>query len=483
MSSIAASFQRLTSLGFWGGTCALFSLLVASGNLFLGSALLVALLLFLVILAGPQIVAMLWLMGSPTVFGFANQVLSVLPFITVERVMFVVLSGIVALKAILNRGDRVARIRLETLILVFLLYALVSLGIATDSTLVRQDLWFYLQYAMPMLMFLIGRRIEWSEQGVKMLLGGLTVTGVVLAVSGILQELFNITVLIPEGHNVTVGHVDRAHGAFSNAHTYIASLTVLFCITVLQFGVYRDGLVRFCLLLAMMVMGVGILLGQTRAPWGGAALALFIIMVRDRSVRPLLVTGGVAVLIGGCVAAFVMVNQLGFLWDRVTDLDTMVGRLATWATAVNMIVHNPVFGLGFGAHTFVLHKPEYFAGIGGITPQEAVYLSVPHNEYIHVAVLLGITGLVLFVWILAAMVRLMLRAHVETGSRFIRGKLGLYVAAVIIGLLFNSMFSDTYLQDYFWLLTYFLAGVTAGLPGGLWCIEGAELRGRVESAA
>lgn len=471
MNAAAGSFQRLTSLGLWGGTCALFSLLIASGNLFLGAALLVALLLFLVILGGPQLIAIIWLMGSPTVFGFANQVLSALPFITVERVMFVLLSGIVALKVIVNHGDRAPRERLEKIILVFLAYALVSLMVTTDAVLVRQDLWFYLQYAMPMLMFFIGRRIDWSEQGIRMLLGGLTVTGVALALIGVLQGVFNITAFIPQEHNVTAGHVDRAYGTFSNAHTYAATLSALLCIAVLQFGVYRDGLVRFGLLLAMAVMGLGILLGQTRAPWGGAALALFVIMLGDRSVRPLLVIGAIVAFIGACIAAFLMVDQLSALWERVTDLDTMIGRLATWATAANMIAHNPVFGLGFGAYTYALNKPEYITGVGGITPQEAVYLSVPHNEYIHVTVLLGLPGIVLFLWILVAMIRLMLRVRAETGQDFIRGRLGLYVAAIILGFLFDSMFSDTYLQDYFWVLACFLAGVTAGSHRVLWRLE------------
>ncbi len=45
---------------------------------------------------------------------------------------------------------------------------------------------------------------------------------------------------------------------------------------------------------------------------------------------------------------------------------------------------------------------------------------------------------------------------------------------MIIGLLFNSMFSDTYVQDYFWMLTYFLAGLVAGMPRDFWRLEFAH---------
>jgi hypothetical protein len=154
----------------------------------------------------------------------------------------------------------------------------------------RQDLWFFLQYAMPMLMFSISRRIEWSDRGTKVLLAFLTTTGVVLAVIGVLQSLLGITIFTMDYQNVTPGHIGRAYGTFTSAHTYIATLFIFLTMTIFQYGMYRDALVRFVLLSSMFVMLVGIVLGETRAPWGGAALALFIIMLRDRDIEPLLVT-------------------------------------------------------------------------------------------------------------------------------------------------------------------------------------------------
>jgi hypothetical protein len=71
---------------------------------------------------------MLWLMGSPTIFNVANQVLKALPFITMERVMFVVLTGMLAIKAIFDKTARYPLVDLEILILVFLFYMLASLG-------------------------------------------------------------------------------------------------------------------------------------------------------------------------------------------------------------------------------------------------------------------------------------------------------------------------------------------------------------------
>jgi O-antigen ligase len=99
-----------------------------------------------------------------------------------------------------------------------------------------------------------------------------------------------------------------------------------------------------------------------------------------------------------------------------------------------------------------------------LTAQYAVYLSVPHNEYLHVAVLLGIPGLLLFLAIFYQLIKLLFGIHMDAESSVLRSRLGLYIGAIVIGLLFNSLFSDTFVQDYFWMLTFFLAGLVAGLP-------------------
>lgn len=478
MTTATQILRRTTSVGLWGGICGLFGLLVGMGNLALGAMILVGLLLFLAILTGPQLIVALWLVGAPTVFNFANQILKALPFITMERVMFGILVGLVVLKTIFSKQNRYPRLGLETLIYIFLAYMLASLAFSATSTTVKQDLWFFLQYAMPMLMFPISRRIEWSERGAKILLACLTVTGVILAIIGILQSLFGLTIFTMEYQDVTSGHVGRAYGTFTNAHTYIATLFIFLSVTIFQFGMYRDGLLRSLLLCTMFGMLLGIVLGETRAPWLGTALALFIIMLRDRSVRPLLVVGGVVAFIAGLVVMALMIDKLGAFIERVTTLSTMADRLATWATAVNMIVHNPLVGIGFGADAFDLHKPEYITGIGPLSAQFAVYLVIPHNEYLHVTVLLGLPGLALFIGILASVVRLMFRIHADPDSSVMRRRLAVYVGATIIGLLFNSLFSDTYVQDYFWMLAWFLAGFVAGLPQRFGQPEPVETRGR-----
>ena len=455
--------RRVASLGMWGGVCSLFSFFVASGNVVLGAAILCLFLLYLIVLAGPSLIMSLWLIGSPTVFNLGNQFLKVLPFITLERLLFVMLTGVILVRAAFIKTKFVRLSRLEVLILVFLGYILVNMAMATTADTWRRDLWFFMQYAMPMLVFLLSRRIAWSEPGARTLLAALTLTGLAIAVMGMLQGFFNVDFFTQDYQTVTHGHIGRAHGAFTSAETYIATLLIFLILTLYQFNLYRDALVRCGLIFVMLAMVVGIVLGGTRAPWMGAALALLIIFARDRSVRPLLVTGGAIVAITGAVVFVVFFNQLGAFFDRVSDTYTIDNRLTLWATALNMIAHNPMFGIGFGADAFAIHKSEYLTGIGDLSAQYAVYLSVPHDQYLHVAALLGLVGLVPFLLILFGTARLLFRIHRDPDSSPMHARLALYVGAIWVALMFNSLFSDTYVQDYFWMAANFLAGYVAGM--------------------
>ena len=457
--------RRVTSLGLWGSVCFFFSLFIASGSLVLGAFILAGILLLVAILMGPQFIAAFWLLGSPTIFGFPNEILRLLPFVTMERILLALLAGMVFLKMAFVKTHQPRLIFLEALILIFLSYALVSLALHTTPERLSHDGWFLLQYALPMTAFIVSRRIQWSENGLRLLLAGITAVGVFLAIVGVLQLLFGVTIFTTDYQTITLGHKERAYGTFSNAHTYVATLFIFLILTLIQVNIYRDYLIRFVLLSAMLMIVIGIILGQSRAPWGGGVIALFIIYLRDREVRSLLVAGGIVALLGGIVVLLIKIDDLGSFINRVSDLGTMAGRLATWSTALNMIAHNPVFGVGFGADSFLLHKAEYITSIGSLPAEYALHLSVPHNEYLHIAVQLGLLGLAIFLAIMYNLVKLLITTYRDEEYPQLYRKLSLYIGAIVIGLLFNSLFSDTYLQDYFWTVTYFLAGLVTGAHG------------------
>lgn len=457
----AGIIQRLTSVALWGSLCALFSLFVSSGAVVLGALILVMMTGVIAVMLGPQFIAASWLIGSPTIFGFPNEILRALPFVTMERLLVFVLVVMVFLQFAFSKR-KTRWLPLEVTMLVFLIYALVSLALHTSELRYRNDGWLWIQYLLPMAAFIVGRRLSWSDKGLRILLAALTVTGVFVAITGILQSRFGINLFTMNYQTITAGHTSRAYGTFTNSHTFVASLFMYLTISLLQFTIHKDSFVRFALVMAMAIIAVGIILGASRGPWIGAALAFLIIYTKHRQARQLLVIGGVIGIIAGTIIFATMIEHLDGFINRVMNIGTLQGRAAVWATAVNMIVHNPLFGVGFGSTAFAIHKPEYIIGIGSLSAQYAVYLGIPHNEYLHVAVMLGIIGLVLFLMILVRTVKLMFRIFRDQNQNTLRRHFALYIGAIIIALMFNSFFSDTFVQDYFWVLAFFLAGIAAG---------------------
>ena len=475
---IAGFIQRITSLAIWGTVCALFSLFISSGAVVLSAVILVLLLAVIAVMLGPQFVAASWIIGSPTIFGFPNEILRPLPFVTMERLMLILLMVMVFLRIAFSK-EKTRWLPLEITIVIFLVYAMLSLSLHTDMLRLSQDGWLWIQYMLPMSSFIVSRRIAWSEQGLKTLLAILSFTGVFIAITGILQSQFGINIFTMNYQTITAGHTARAYGTFSSAHTYVATLFIFLTITLLQYNLSKDAFIRFVLLIAMAVIAVGIVLGGTRGPWIGAAIAFAIVFVKHPQSRPFMIFGGTIAFFLGLAFFVVMIEHLDSFINRVTNIGTLEGRAAVWATAVNMISDNPVFGVGFGSTAFSLNKAEYITGIGSLTAQYAVYLGVPHNEYLHVAVLLGVPGLILFLIIHFRLVRLMFEVFdTEKGDALTR-YLGLYMAAIIIALMFNSFFSDTYIQDYFWMLTYFLAGIAAGNMEQRYKLEPESLNGGI----
>lgn len=452
----------------WGSLCLFFSLFISSGAFMMVAIILLPVLCVLVVILGPQFVAASLLIGSPTIFGFPNEFLRPLPFVSMERLLLFGLIALVFLQYAFTK-QKTKWLPVEMAIVVFLTYAFVNMVLHTDSLRYAKDGWLWVQYFMPMAGFIVSRRIAWSEARLRTLLAALTVAGVFLAISGILQKLFGIDFFTMNYQQVTQGHTGRAYGTFASAHAYIASLFIFLAITLLQFNLSRDTFMRFALISAMAVMSLGIILGATRAPWLGAALALTVIFVKQIQSRPLIIIGGLCGFFVVLVFFVIYIDYLGGFIERITNIRTLEGRAAAWATAVNMVAHNPLFGVGFGAFSFVSNKFDYITGIGSIPAEYAVFHGIPHNEYLHVAVLLGVTGLLLFLMILIRLVKLMFQIFENRNTTELRRHLALYSGAILMALMFNAFFSDTFMQDYFWLLAFFLAGTAAGgqeLPVG-----------------
>jgi len=143
---------------------------------------------------------------------------------------------------------------------------------------------------------------------------------------------------------------------------------------------------------------------------------------------------------------------------RFTEMDSIYNRVAVYATALNMMIHHPILGVGFGASAFANHLMEYITSVGSVSPQYASNLGAPHNEYFNIGTHAGFTGLMLFIFVLVFTFRNLrlvenapsLPDHVRYAAQYVRVIMLIYCVSIL--------FVDAGPFAYLGTLIFFLAG-------------------------
>lgn len=462
---VNAQSPRLNVVGIWIalavlGLLLLFSLMLAGAD-WLGAGVILGGLVFLVlILRDVRLLAVIWLVGSPTIFVFPNNFLAALPFATVERLLFAALFGVMILARVFNRRPSVPFSFVEKTMLLFLVVLALSLASTLlDKTLpmVRMDVALFVQgYAMPMLSFFIARRLEWSERTLALILKLLVVAGVFLAIVGLLQHFLGFRLFVPTYMEVI--HKGRITGTFASALEFGCVMSGFIVLTLLLFVRARDALQRSMLLAAAAVMLASLAFALTRAPIVALMIALGVLVIKDRRIRPLLLAGlvtGSALII----VAFIFVFDPSEFVRRATDMSPIYNRLALFATTVNMFVHNPILGVGFGRYGFADAKAAYITDFGPISAQWAADAGIPHFEYLHIAVLTGAFGGMLYLLVLYGSYRSLGDLITRPGVSSFKRDCALYIRAVFLVYLLNGLTADIGFFNYFGILVFFLIGI------------------------
>ncbi|MCD6417248.1 O-antigen ligase family protein [bacterium] len=158
--------------------------------------------------------------------------------------------------------------------------------------------------------------------------------------------------------------------------------------------------------------------------------------------------GIIAAAFGSFLAFFPSV-----LW-RVSTLfnpsfGSNVNRIVLWKTALNMIKHSPIVGLGSGA--FVRRFDEFFAG--GYCPIRGH----PHSDILNILVEAGIIGLIAYTGIFVVFFRASYRA-VKDGSGVWKGyAMGAIVATA--GIILAGLFECNFVNDEIEEILFFILSV------------------------
>lgn len=455
-SSGIAEFCLLTVLGLGLG------LSISLGEWTWAALILAVVGLGVILLIDPKTIALLWMIGQPTLFVFPNNIAADVPFFTLERALFLLLLGLMILRA-LTRSPGVRPLeRFDWAVLIFagvLIASFISTIPEKVAETERSDLAFLVQYyLMPWLSILIARQLDWTEQDVMRFLRMMTGVGLTLVAIGSLQFFLGVKWFIPTSFDVI--HGDRTTGTFGNAAEYGSVLAAAGLLTLAQMVSTQSMMRRFVLAAFFGIIVAGIIISMTRTPLIGFAAALLIIYVGDPRTRGFLTVGGVLGVVCATVALpFVM--DMDALSARATHLEPIYNRLTLWATAANMIDAHPILGIGFGRAAFDTYKTVYLSGFGAIGGEWASYVGVPHLEYLHIGVLCGLLGAAAYLWAIWACIAALRSALSDPRATPFARTVALYVLAILANLLISGFSMDFLAYNYLTSLVYFMVGMAS----------------------
>ncbi len=430
--------------------CALFALFVASASWLMVILILGAAITIPVCLYSPAIALLGWLTLGPTVGGLIPHLIAGLPAITPDRVLLIGAGLVVLVRWARDPQSLLPFGRIEFAMAAFLVVAAVSLVLRGGTWItpseggLRNDVVnLIVPYAIPFFAFFVAKNVLREERHLRWLLATLVGLGVLLSVIGIVEYATGVTLFRPVRYDADTNKRTTATlgGAFEFGMVLTASLFAAFPMLLRR----RLGAGRRALLLAAMgPISISIYLARTRSVWVGVAIGLVIMAFYERRLRrPLATVAVLGVVAGALVWSFLPGSTE--VARRAFDLPPIYNRISLTATSLSMVAENPVFGAGYGRYTFIEDKWPHISGFGGVPGYYAIDVGVPHNEFLHVLILVGIVGftpyaaLFWFGWSTARRVLLSPHAVSETLRGTALLLLGLYGMYVMNGLVHDMM--------------------------------------------
>lgn len=242
----------------------------------------------------------------------------------------------------------------------------------------------------------------------RMLLVSLTVAGALLALTGVLQYVFDFELATRSGgtplYDAAIDRV-RVSGPFANSEAYAVALLACYSATLcwLRLGAPRAVAIT---IIGLELVAIGV--SFFRAAWIGALLVTAVALLWRTGARrhPRLV---VAALVALVVIGFGL-TRFDAVSTRLSNSQNVTGRVATWAQDLKVFADAPVVGVGverFHAST----DEESNVVVSGV---EA--LDYPHSSYLGLLAEQGIVGFVPFLLLSIAVWWLIRRFRAQSDS-------------------------------------------------------------------
>lgn len=281
------------------------------------------------------------------------------------------------------------------------------------SPALRESLYYWLDVmAAPLLIFLVGMLIARDIGHVRRLLAILTGFAVLLALHTIIEARTGIFLFETQrqanyltsqsGFALSGTAASRAGSFLSNPDWNGAFLALMLFPPVGLIYTSRSWTARALALAAVAIIATAMLLTYTASAWvvSGVGLIVFLCVGLRGRIRWYSVA---AIAFGGVVLVGAFHRQFLLLYHHATGQNELSLRLGAWETALRLIQHNLIRGIGYGQSNYLARAEPYRVAA------QVVPLAHPHNAYLELAALGGIPLLLAFLLALFVAVRAAVR--------------------------------------------------------------------------
>lgn len=341
-----------------------------------------------------------------------------------------------------------------------LLLALTGLAVVRGGSLVATVPYFVTIIVTSIVMYCLGTQVIRTYRGLYTLNNTLMIIATFIAVHTIVQAATGRFLLVTQretnylssvyGFNLANSSVTRAGSFLLNPDWNGIFLAMMLFVAV--GALVTDASSRYMRLaagIAVLLIVIALLFTFTTASWLSAvvAAALFVCVFVPRRYRWWTVGAivGLALLIG---AGFN--RQARLLVAHAMSGNDVKVRFGAWETALRIILHYPLTGIGMGYKLYFARSEVYRV------PLQTQPLVQPHNSYLELAAFAGLPVLLAFVALLALMFHDAIHTYRVTDPRY-QPLVGGAITA-LVALTVNSFFIDGWTLAPFACLGWLLFG-------------------------
>lgn len=447
------------------GVCALLGWVLLLPTVFLkllgGSVVAVA--FTLITFRSPLHGVLIWLLLSPLLNALIRfKFMEGMPVITGDRVCLIIL--MTAYLVHINRENKAEPSKLlHAVMIVFVASMLLAVLPAERPKWAAQEV--LDSYMAPIMAYFLARRWINNRKALATTFAVVMCVSVYFTALAVPEHLTGRNYFTFTGQSAYVeealGTV-RVQGPAESPQEFGLILTAGLLLAMTGFSWEKESKKRFLLFIVMAAAVVGIGLTLRRSVYLGAVIGLLFLLASSKQTRRVVL---VALVLGSVVglAKWEGFSSSKLYSERIGDVRPLYSRAITQATAINIIKHNPIFGVGISNYSKA--KFHYMSAYKDIGTHYGSVLNSPHNSYLRIMLEGGMVAFVPFILMIILILHTSFRAGKRASGPGLTGRDGIVMFwGLSAAILAQAASTDSFHYSRYLVTTWlFLFGAIVGV--------------------